>query len=157
MKFRWLPLGMFLLLSFLAAAIGGYATSTSDDTWYAALRQPSWTPPNWLFGPVWAVLYIAMSVAAWRVWRLGGGVDARQTVRLFGAQLALNALWSILFFGLHRPGAALIDAIVLWLVLVRLLVRLRSADRIAGWLWTPYVLWVSYAVLLNAAVWELNR
>lgn len=154
---RWLPLGFFLILTFAAGGIGAIATASSADTWYQALRKPAWTPPDWIFGPVWTLLYVAMAVAAWRVWRIGGAADARHTFRLFGAQLALNALWSILFFGLQRPGAALIDVIALWLVLIRLLVRFRSADAIAGWLWTPYVLWVSYAVLLNAAVWELNR
>lgn len=154
---RWLPLAMFLLLAFIAALVGTMATNSSVDTWYRTLQKPAWNPPDWLFAPVWTLLYIAMSVAAWRVWRVGSAADARRTVRLFGAQLALNALWSILFFGLQRPGAALIDVIVLWLVLIRLYVRFRSVDRVAGWLWTPYVLWVSYAALLNAAIWELNR
>ncbi len=157
MKSRWLPLGLFILLAFLAAAIGGFATSTSVDTWYPTLRKPSWSPPNAVFGPVWTVLYLLMAVAAWRVWREGSPADARLTFRLYGAQLALNALWSIFFFGLRSPGAALINLVVLWLVLIRLYLRFRAADRLAGWLWLPYVLWVSFAATLNAAIWEFNR
>ncbi len=157
MKSRWLPLGLFILLAFLAAAIGGFATSTSVDTWYPTLRKPSWSPPNAVFGPVWTVLYLLMAVAAWWAWRVGSPADARLTVRLYGAQLALNALWSILFFGLRSPGAALIDIVVLWLVLIRLYIRFRAVDRLAGWLWLPYVIWVSFAATLNAAIWEFNR
>lgn len=154
---RWAPLALFLLLALFAATIGGLATASSVKTWYPSLAKPVWTPPNGIFGPVWTLLYIAMAVATWRVWRVQSPIDSRHTTRLYAAQLALNALWSILFFGLHRPGAALIDVIVLWLVLIRIYVRFRAVDRIAGWLWLPYLLWVSYATLLNAAVWELNR
>ena len=157
MKSRWLPLALFILLAFLAAAIGGFATSTSVDTWYPTLRKPSWSPPNAVFGPVWTVLYLLMAVAAWWAWRVGSAADGRLTVRLYGAQLALNALWSILFFGLRSPGAALIDIVVLWLILIRLYIRFRAIDRLAGWLWLPYVLWVSFAATLNAAIWEINR
>ena len=153
---RWLPLTLILLVTFLAAAIGAFATSTSVATWYPTLQKPAWTPPNWLFGPVWTTLYALMAIAVWRVWQAGSPVESRHTFRLYGAQLALNALWSILFFGLQRPGAALIDSIVLWLILIRLLVYFRNRDRLAALLWSPYVLWVSFATLLNAAVWEMN-
>lgn len=153
---RWLPLGLFLLLAFAAAAIGAYATWTSVDTWYESLRKPAWNPPRWVFGPVWTLLYIAMAVAAWRVWRVSDQHDARTTFRLYGAQLALNALWSILFFGLREPFAALMDVTVLWLVLLRMFARFRAADRIAAILWSAYVLWVSFALCLNAAIWDLN-
>ena len=152
-----MPLGLFLLLSFLAAAIGGYATWTSVGTWYPTLQKPSWTPPSAVFSPVWTILYILMAIAAWRVWRVGSPEDARMTFRLHGAQLALNALWSILFFGMRQPGAALVEIIVLWLVLIRLQVRFSQTDRLAGFLWAPYVAWVSFAAVLNASIWELNR
>lgn len=152
----WAPLGLFLLLAFLAAGIGSLATFTSVDTWYATLRKPSWNPPSWVFGPVWTTLYVLMAIATWRVWRAESSNGARLVVRLYGAQLGLNALWSVLFFGLHQPGAALIDVVVLWLVLIRMLVRFRETDTLAGLLWIPYVLWVSFAAVLNAAIWELN-
>jgi tryptophan-rich sensory protein len=98
-----------------------------------------------------------MAVAAWRVWRACTGPAARTVLQLYGAQLALNALWSILFFGLRRPGLAVFDIAALWLLLVFLLVRFWRTDRLAGLLWTPYVLWVSFASALNTAIWWLNR
>ena len=157
LKSRWLPLGLFLFLAFLTGIIGALATATSVHTWYAALAKPDWTPPNWLFAPVWTLLYIAMAVATWRVWRDGPPLEAGRTFRLYSAQLGLNALWSILFFALHLPGWALIDILALWLILIRVLARYRTLDRTAAWLWTPYVLWVTYAVLLNSSLWQLNR
>src|SRR6187455_2573066 len=109
---RWLPLGLFLILAFVAAAFGGLATATSLDTWYPTLHKPSWNPPNWLFSPVWTLLYILMAVATWRAWRVGDALAARRTASLYSAQLTLNALWSILFFGLRRPGLALVEIFV---------------------------------------------
>ncbi len=157
MRSRWVPLGIFLLLAFMAAVLAAIATATSVHTWYPMLRKPGWTPPAWVFAPVWTLLYVAMSVAAWRVWRMGSADDARRIVRLFAAQLTLNALWSILFFGLRHPGLALIDVLVLWLVLVRMLVPFRMIDQVAGILWAVYFAWVTFAAVLNASIWELNR
>ena len=146
-----------LAATFAAGAIGSYATFPNVQTWYPGLAKPSWTPPGWLFGPVWTTLYIAMAVAAWRAWRASTGPAARAVLQLYGAQLVLNALWSILFFGLRRPGLAVFDIAALWLLLVFLLVRFWRTDRLAGVLWTPYVLWVSFASALNTAIWWLNR
>jgi translocator protein len=156
-KSRWFALALFVLLAFAAAGIGAAATSTSVQTWYAGLRKPSWGPPNWLFAPVWTTLYILMAVAAWRAWHIGPHASARRTVSLYSAQLTLNALWSVLFFGLRQPGAALVEVIGLWTILVILFVRFWRIDRLAGALWLPYVVWVSFAAALNAAVWSLNR
>lgn len=150
-------LALFLLATFAAAAIGSAATFQSVSTWYPTLAKPAWNPPGWIFGPVWSVLYVAMSVAGWRVWRIQTGPAARGVLRLYGAQLALNALWSVCFFGLRRPDLALIDIAGLWLLLVVALGRFWRADRIAGGLWAPYVAWVSFASVLNATVWWLNR
>jgi translocator protein len=154
---RYLALVGFLIVTFAAAGIGSAATFPSVHTWYPTLAKPSWTPPSWLFGPVWTTLYVAMAVAAWRVWRgLHGAPAATAVVVLFGTQIALNALWSILFFGMRRPGLALVDIVALWVLLVVILVRFWRADRISGLLWTPYVAWVSFATALNAAIWNLN-
>jgi translocator protein len=154
---RWLPLGLFLLLAFAAAALGGLATTTSVDTWYPTLRKPEWNPPSWIFRPVWAILYVLMAVATWRAWRVGDALAARRTVSLYNAQLTLNVLWSILFFGLRQPGAALVNIVVLWLILIVILVRFWRFDRLAAVLWTPLVAWVSFAAILNGAIWSLNR
>lgn len=153
---RALPLILFVALAFMAAALGGYATSRSVSTWYPLLRKPAWNPPSFVFAPVWTVLYVLMAIATWRVWQIGDASSARRTVSLYSAQLTLNALWSILFFGLQRPGIALIEIIILWSTLMLILRRFWVADRIAAYLWLPYFLWVSFACVLNAAIWELN-
>lgn len=154
---RYLALLCFLLATFGAAAIGSYATFPSVRDWYPTLAKPSWTPPGWVFGPVWTTLYVAMSVAGWRAWRASADRAATQTILwLYGAQLGFNALWSVCFFGLRLPGLALIDIALLWLLLVVALVRFLKFDRLAAVLWTPYVLWVSFASALNAAIWWLN-
>lgn len=158
MKFKQLaPLGGFLIASFSAAAVGGAATASSVGTWYRALHKPAWNPPDWIFGPVWTLLYILMSVAAWRVWRTGDSTAARRTFRWFSAQLFFNLLWSVLFFGLRSPGLAFAEVIVFWAVLVVMLRHFWQADRIAAYLWAPYVAWVSFASVLNGTVWWLNR
>jgi translocator protein len=146
----------FLAVTFAAAAVGSVATFRSVETWYPTLAKPAWTPPSAVFGPVWTLLYIAMAVAAWRVWRSQTGAAASAVLRHYGAQLFLNALWSVLFFGMRRPDLALLDIAALWMLLVLAQVRFWRADRIAGLLWAPYLLWVSYAAALNAAIWLMN-
>jgi tryptophan-rich sensory protein len=154
---RWGALGLFLLASFTAAAIGGLATAESVRTWYPTLVKPAWNPPAGVFGPVWTLLYAAMSVAAWRIWLRRELPGAKPALRLFCVSLGLNAVWSVLFFGLHRPGWALLEILLLWGSLVVLLGRFRRLDPVAGWLWAPYVAWVSFATALNAAIAWLNR
>lgn len=156
-RIRIPPLVLFLLAAFLTAVVGNLATQSSVGTWYPQLRKPTWTPPNWLFGPVWTFLYIAMAYAAWRVWRSTDELGAARTFRLYRSQLALNALWSILFFGLRQPAWALIEIIVFWAVIVIMMIWFWRVDRIAGALWSLYVAWVSFATALNAAIWNMNR
>jgi len=150
-------LALFLLVTFAAGAIGSAATFENVRAWYPSLAKPAWTPPGWIFGPVWSGLYVAMAVAAWRVWRRAATEDAKQVLRLYGGQIALNALWSVLFFGLRRPGFALVEIVILWILLIVILLRFWRADRIAGLLWAPYVAWVTFASALNGAIWILNR
>jgi tryptophan-rich sensory protein len=147
----------FLAASFSAAAIGGYATGESVRTWYPTLNKPSWNPPSWLFGPVWTLLYIMMSVAAWRIWKLRDQPGVKFVLGFFFVHLALNALWSILFFGLHSPGWALIEIIILWSSIALLQRAFWRLDRLAGWLWIPYLAWVSFATILNGTICWLNR
>ena len=154
---RILALAAFILAAFAAGAIGSAATFENVRTWYPTIAKPSWTPPSWVFGPVWTCLYVAMGVAAWRAWRATVGRELRTVVGLYATQLLLNALWSILFFGLRRPGFALIEIVLLWGVLVVMLARFWRIDRAAGLLWAPYVAWVSFATALNGAIWWLNR
>ena len=153
---RWLALFLFLLASFTASAIGGFATFDAVRTWYPTLAKPAWNPPASLFAPVWTVLYILMSVAAWRIWLRRETPAAWPALRLFFVSLVLNTLWSVLFFGLRRPAWAMADIVLLWLTLVLLQIRFGRIDRGAGWLWAPYLAWVTFAVTLNAGIYWLN-
>jgi len=152
-----IALAIAMLLCYGAAAVGGLLGAGADGGWYADLAKPSWTPPSWVFGPVWTVLYGMMGVAVWLVWlrrRRRPGAAAPMTA--FAAQLAFNAAWSPLFFGLHRPGMAFADIVLLWLALVATVWLFLRRRPIAGLLLAPYLLWISFAVALNFAIWRLN-
>jgi len=142
-----------LIVTFAASAVGAFVR---PDAWYEALTKPALTPPNWVFGPVWFTLYALMAIAAWRVWRKSNLHAARWPLGFFVAQLACNALWSILFFGWHRPDLAFFDIIALWLAIAMTLRLFWQQDRLAGSLLIPYLLWVSFASYLNFAIWRLN-
>ncbi len=143
----------WLVICFAVAAFGAWFT---PGEWYAAIHKPPWTPPNWLFGPVWTALYAMMAVAAWLVWCRRPEPGAHTAIGLFIAQLIINGLWSWLFFGLHWVGLALLDLLLLWVLLLATVIAFFRQHRLAGWLLVPYLLWVSYAVSLNAAIWVLN-
>ena len=147
--------GLFgwLLLCFAASAMGALFM---PGEWYAALNKPAWNPPGWIFGPVWTVLYAMMAVAAWLVWQRGGFAAQRRPLGLFLAQLALNALWTPLFFGLRQPGLAFAEIILLWLAILATLLAFRPVSRAAAWLLVPYLAWVSFAAVLNGTLWRLN-
>ncbi|MGN6229115.1 MAG: TspO/MBR family protein [Dyella sp.] len=140
----------FVLLAFVAGFVG---SRFLPGDWYAGLAKPSFNPPNSVFAPVWSVLYLLMGIAAWRTWRQRG-IDA--ATGLWLAQLAFNAAWSWLFFGRHLLAVALVEIVVLLALIVATTVAFFRRDRAAGWLMVPYVAWVSFATLLNAALWQLN-
>ncbi len=150
---RWLAFAGWLLLCFAAATFGGLFM---PGEWYASLKKPSWNPPGWVFAPVWSALYTMMAVAAWLVWRRGGWAAQRRVLTLFLVQLALNAAWTPLFFGLRWPGMAFAEILLLWLAIAATLIGFRSVSRAAGWLLAPYLAWVSFAAFLNFALWRLN-
>lgn len=149
-----------LLLSFAAAAIGSVFTFGAIPTWYAELAKPAFNPPNWVFGPAWTVLYILMAVALFLLWNTPPkpSTKSRRTLAfwLFGVQLVLNALWSIVFFGLHQLGPALIVIAALWLAILACMVVFWPLRKVAALLLLPYLAWVTFASLLNYAVWQLN-
>jgi benzodiazapine receptor len=145
----------WLGISFIAAAIGA-AASIDAAPFYAQLVRPDWAPPSSVFGPVWTALYALMGIAAWLVWRTGGFRRARGALSLFLTQLALNALWSWLFFGWQRGALAFADILVLWVLILATLIAFWRVRRLAGGLLIPYLLWVSFASALNYAVWQLN-
>jgi tryptophan-rich sensory protein len=150
-------LGAFVLLCFAVAAVGGAVTATSVDDWYQSLAKPAFTPPDWLFAPVWTALYALMAIAAWRVWRKADAGQARGPMTVFALQLGLNLAWSVLFFGMNSIGAALLEICVLLGAIILTTILFARRDRLAGALFVPYALWVGYALLLNASIWVLNR
>lgn len=159
MKTGDLPKLIISLLVCLAAGfIGSLATNKSIPTWYAGLKKPSFSPPNAIFGPVWTVLFILMAVAAFLAWRKGIETEpVKLALIIFGAQLILNILWSVFFFGLRMPALAFAEIIVLWIFILATILIFRKASVVAAWLMVPYILWVSFAAVLNYTLWRLNR
>lgn len=148
---------VWMIVCFAAAALGGWVTGSSVTTWYRTLQRPPLAPPDWVFGPVWTALYLAMSVAAWRVGRRRREQSTGPATAWFFVQLALNVAWSAIFFGLKSPGAAAIEIVLLWSAIVATIAAFRRIDRTAAVLMTPYLAWVSFASYLNVAFWWLNR
>ena len=156
-----------LLLSVVSAiaagGIGAIFTNEAIPTWYAAIEKPAWNPPPWLFGPVWTFLYITMGLSAWLVWRSGRGqaVAVEHRVRtallVYAAQLGANAVWSPIFFGAKRIDLALAVIVVLLVLIVATVRRFYQVNRLAGLLLVPYLAWVTFATVLNATIWQLNR
>lgn len=148
-----LALAGWLVVTFAAATMGGFFL---PGEWYARLQKPTWNPPNWIFGPVWTVLYTTMAIAAWLVWKRGGFATQRVALACFLIQLLLNALWSPLFFGLHLPGLAFVDLLLLWLALFGTVATFWKADRLAAAMLVPYLAWITFAGALNFTIWRLN-
>ena len=137
----------------------GIVTRSAIADWYPTLIKPSFNPPNWIFAPVWSMLYVMMGVAAGLVWdRMEQESEVvKKALLFFAIQLGLNALWSYLFFGLHNPMLAGLEIIVLWLMIYETYVQFAKINKIAGYLFIPYLAWVSFAAVLNASIWWLNR
>lgn len=143
-----------LLLVALGAGVG---ILFGADAWYDALLKPTFNPPASVFGPVWTALYALMAIALWLVWRGRDDVGMRRTaLRLFWVQFALNLLWSPLFFGLHSPGLAFVDICLLWMAVLATALAFGKVRSLAGYLMVPYVLWVSFALVLNGTIWLMN-
>jgi benzodiazapine receptor len=143
-----------IVLTFGAAYVG---SRFPVDEWYTALSKPSWNPPNWLFGPVWSVLYILMAISVWLVWREEGLLGAIVPLSIFLLQLVLNAAWSWLFFGLHELGIAFVEIVTLWVAIVVNITLFWRLKPISGILLIPYLLWVTFASVLNYTLWRLNQ
>ena len=151
-----LGLGAFIGLCLTIAAIGARFTVPSIGTWYRTLQKPFFNPPDWIFGPVWTVLYLMIAFAGWRAWRSGHVAGAGARMAVYGVQLALNLAWSIIFFGGRMIGLALVEIVLLLAVIGVNAVLFWRADRLAGWLLAPYAAWVAFAGVLNFALWRLN-
>lgn len=145
-------LTVFIAMVAAAALVG---TQFGPGPWYVELQKPPWTPPGWLFAPVWTVLYGAIAVAGWTVWR-SKAVSVTKPILIWLLQLMLNGLWSWLFFGLRRPDLALVDIIALLITIVWFIASAGKISRVAAWLFVPYALWVGFATALNFSIWQLN-
>ena len=140
-----------------AGLVGSIFTMKAIPTWYAALEKPSFTPPNWLFAPAWVTLYILMGVAAFIIWRKGSEQwQVRMALITFLVQLVLNALWSVVFFGFKSPLAGVVVIVILWVAILFTILKFFKLSTVAGVLLLPYILWVSFAAILNISVWMLN-
>lgn len=158
MKLRELfGVAIAILVCETAGIIGSIFTASSVATWYATLAKPALNPPAWVFGPVWTTLYALMGIAAFLVWRKGlEHRDVKIALGIFAVQLVLNTLWSVIFFGLHSPGGALVEIVFLWLAILATIISFARISKPAAWLLIPYVAWVGFAAYLNFTIWMLN-
>lgn len=146
-----------ILVPLLAGAVSGFFTSSGVSGWYATANKPWFNPPNWIFAPVWTVLYILMGIALFLVWKSGAEKMIKQTaIILFSVQLALNFFWSFIFFKLQLPGWAFAEIIGMWIMILITILWFGKISSAAAWLLVPYISWVSFASVLNYAVWKLN-
>ncbi|MFA5246845.1 MAG: TspO/MBR family protein [Candidatus Micrarchaeia archaeon] len=146
-----------LAVVFIAALIGSIFTIASIPTWYAQLAKPAFTPPSWVFGPAWTVLYVLMAVSFFLVWEKGfKGSNRNVAIGVYGLQLCLNVLWSVVFFGMRSPLSGLFVIALLWLSIAATIAVFWRISKTASWLLVPYILWVSFASVLNYYVWILN-
>jgi translocator protein len=150
-------LAVSILLPLSVGAIAGMFTAQAVPEWYATLNQPSFNPPNWVFGPVWTTLYLIMGISFFLIWKLEAGKQRNQAIGIFLVQLILNFGWSFFFFYFKMIGFALVEIIVLWLTIVLMLTRFYKLRPLAAYLNIPYLLWVTFATALNAAYYFLNR
>ena len=148
-----LVISIFICL--LAGFIGSFFTSPAIPTWYATLQKPSFAPPNWVFFPVWTSLFIMMGISLFLIWKREDK-KVKNAIYIFTVQLVLNALWSVAFFGLRSPLTGLIDIIILWIAILATIISFMKISRTASYLLIPYILWVSFAAILNFSIWKLN-
>ncbi len=143
----------FIAACFLAAMTGAFFR---PGEWYERLKKPSWRPPNRLFAPVWTILYLMIGISGWLIWREAGFVGAALPLAVYALQLVLNAAWTPLFFGLHRPDLGLVDIVLVWLSIIATILLFVPISVAAALLLVPYLVWVTFATALNFAVWRLN-
>jgi tryptophan-rich sensory protein len=152
-KNKYLSLFFLLLITFMASAIGGFTTNSFKEPWYSEVVLPSFNPPSWVFAPVWTILYIMMSVAIWKIWI---NLFDYKILKLYFIHLFFNGTWSIIFFGFHQIGLALINLIIILFFIVLLMKNYFSRSKVSFYLMVPYFLWSSYALILNSTIFILN-
>lgn len=144
-------------LPLLLGTIAGFITSSNIETWYVGLTKPHFNPPNWLFGPVWTMLYILMGISLYRIVGEAPGEKKKVALRAFFIQLGLNFAWSFIFFYYHQTGLALFEIVILWLAILAMIVSFYRLNHLSAYLQLPYLLWVTFATVLNASIWYLNK
>ena len=152
-KNKYLSLLLFLAITFAASAIGGYTTATFKEPWYSQIILPSFNPPSWVFGPIWTTLYIFMSLAIWIVWNK---TNDNKIIKIYFLHIFFNALWSIIFFGFHKIGLALIDLLIILFFIILLMKIYFKINKFSFYLMVPYLFWSAYAFLLNLSIFFLN-
>jgi translocator protein len=146
-----------LLLTLGIGVLGAFVTAgESSGDWYTNLNKPWYQPPSWLFSPVWTLLYILMGIAFYYVWKKPLSRERNNAITIFLAQLLMNFLWSFIFFSLHSPGLALIDIVILWITILLTIFSFSKLSKTAAWLLVPYIVWVSFATVLNWDIWRMN-
>ena len=153
MKNKYLSLAVIFLITFIAPLIGSYATATFKEPWYSEIILPSFNPPSWVFAPVWTTLYLMMTIAIWKIWK--NSFDTK-ILKIYFIHLFFNSTWSVIFFGFHSIGLALINLIIILLFIIVLMKEYFSRDRASFYLMTPYFAWSSYALILNISIFFLN-
>ena len=152
-KKKYLSLFIILLITFLASAIGGFTTTSFKEPWYSQIILPSYNPPSWVFAPVWTLLYVMMSIAIWKIWINSFDLEL---LKLYFIHLFFNGTWSIVFFGFHQIGLALVNLIIIIIFIIMLMKKYLMRDRLSFYLMIPYFLWSSYALILNSSIFLLN-
>ena len=152
-KNKYLSLILFLIITFSASAIGGFTTSAFKEPWYSEIILPSFNPPSWVFGPVWSTLYVFMSIAIWKTWDM---TKDKKLLKIYFLHLFFNAIWSVIFFGFHNIGLALVDLIIILLFIILLMKIYYRISKTSFYLMVPYFIWTSYAFILNASIFLLN-
>jgi len=145
-----------ILIPLAIGGISGFATASSISDWYVSLNKPSFNPPNYLFAPVWTCLYLLMGISLFLIWKSPFGQDRANALIVFSIQILLNFIWSFLFFKFRMPGLALIEIVLLWISILTMIIVFSRISKPAAYLQIPYLFWVSFASILNAAIWRLN-
>ena len=153
-KNKYLSLLLLLFITFIASTIGGFITATFKEPWYSEIVLPSYNPPSWVFAPIWTLLYIMMSIAIWKVWI--NSFD-KKTLNLYFIHLLFNGSWSVIFFGFHQIGLALINLIFILIFIITLMKKYFKIDKVSFYLMLPYLIWSSYAFILNFSIFILNK
>ena len=152
-KNKYLSLFLILLITFLASAIGGFTTTSFKEPWYSQIILPSFNPPSWVFAPVWTSLYVMMSIAIWKIWINSFDLEL---LKLYFIHLFFNGTWSVVFFGFHQIGLALVNLIIIIIFIIMLMKKYLMKGRLSFYLMIPYFLWSSYALILNSSIFLLN-